>query len=99
MLHLRWCHRDEANGWTRPRYDGLQGGLGVGEVRFEIQNVVYRPLGYFGPGPDDFTFLLFATEQSNRFVPRNALELAIERMRLVERNPVRSVVVKGKWQQ
>jgi hypothetical protein len=99
MLHLRWCDRDEAGGWTRPRYDGLHGGEGVGEVRFEVNNIVYRPLGFFGPTVDDFTFLYFATEKSRRFVPPNALTHAIDRMNIVKAHPEMAVLVKGRWHQ
>src|SRR5690349_7024534 len=44
---------------------------GIYEIRFKIRNVLYRPLGFFGPSRHEFTLLVPAREQGDRFVPRN----------------------------
>jgi hypothetical protein len=56
---------------------------GIYEIRFKIRNVLYRPLGFFGPNRHEFTLLVPAREQGNRFVPRNAISLAEDRKRIV----------------
>src|SRR5262245_49772942 len=43
----------------------------LGEIRFKALGVQYRPLGFRGPGDRVFSLVFPATEQSDRFVPRN----------------------------
>ena len=62
---------------TGERYRGLY------EIRFQVRNVLHRPLGFFGPDRGHFTLLMPAREQGNQFIPRNALETARERMQIV----------------
>ena len=56
---------------------------GIFEIRFKIRNVLYRPLGCFGPGRGEFTLLVPAREHGNRFEPTNAIALAETRRILV----------------
>lgn len=93
MLYLRQQRRE---GWTRPRYDILRNADGVGALHFKVRRINYRPLGYFGPGRNEFTFLLFATK-TNKYEPRNAIEVARTRRAIVEAAPSRSVVVRNRW--
>ena len=93
MFHLRCENRE---GWTRPYYDTLRDG--VGEVRFKVNGINYRALGFFGPNRNDFTFLLFATK-TDRFDPVNAIDIAVERRLQVIDKPELSTVVKGRWNQ
>lgn len=93
MLYLRQQSRE---GWTRPRYDILRDADGVGALHFKVRRINYRPLGYFGPGRNEFTFLLFATK-TNRYEPRNAIEIARTRRATVEAIPSRSAVIKNRW--
>lgn len=93
MMHLRCQNRE---GWTRPYYDTLRDD--VGEVRFKTNRVNYRPLGFFGPNRNDFTFLYFATK-TNRFDPTNAIDIAVERQQQVTVNPELSLVIQGRWNQ
>lgn len=92
MIFLRQQPRE---GWIREPYDTLRDG--VGEVRFKAEGVWYRPLGYFGPFRNEFTFLFFATK-TNKFIPSNAIDIAVERMKVVELHPARAVHVK-RWGQ
>jgi hypothetical protein len=87
MTYLRHQRRE---GWTRPYYDSLRDG--VGEVRFKVERINYRALGFFGPGRNEFTFCLLATK-TNEFDPRNAIELAAKRRSLIESNPLRAVAL------
>lgn len=70
--------------WGPERFKPLVGFEGIYEVRFQVKNVLYRPLGYFGPGRREFTFLVPAREQGDRFVPRDAPELAEQRKKKIE---------------
>ena len=60
------------------------------EIRFQVRNVLHRPLGCFGPDRGEFTILMPAREQGDRFVPPNAREIAIERTNIVLRNKERA---------
>ncbi|WP_273207950.1 hypothetical protein [Marinobacter subterrani] len=39
------------------------------EIRFFADNTQQRPIGYFGPGENDFTILIWATEKGNQLKP------------------------------
>ena len=95
MVYLRQQPRE---GWIRPRYDILKDADGVGEVRFKVRRIHYRPLGYFGPGRNEFTFLVFATK-TNKYDPKNAIDIAKTRRNIVQEYPTRSVIIKGRWDQ
>lgn len=45
------------------------------EIRFEVNNIQYRPLGYFS-GELEFTILFFAEERGGAFDPPTACEIA-----------------------
>lgn len=65
--------------WREPLYKKLHGDCaGLGEIRFNANNVQQRPLG-FRSGEREFTILFCAIEKSNRFTPRNACEIALNR--------------------
>ena len=49
------------------------------EIRFKYKQIQYRPLGFFGPNANDFTFLVPATEQGDKFKPKDAIKMAEER--------------------
>jgi hypothetical protein len=50
------------------------------EVRFKADNVQHRPLGFMWPERRCFTFILFATEHNDRFVPSDAVNSALRRI-------------------
>jgi putative component of toxin-antitoxin plasmid stabilization module len=60
--------------WPFPLYLPL--GDGVGEIRFDLNKVEYRILGYFGPGSRQYLMLLGATHRTKRYVPEKAIERA-----------------------
>ena len=82
--------------WKDPHYHQLRGQDGVGAVRFEVRNVQYRPLGFFGPGARTFTFVFFATEKNGKYLPKAGIEDAKRRMRQIETNVATSRVVQ-RW--
>lgn len=90
MIHLLQQPRE---GWTRPQFDTLRDG--VGEVRFKVQGILYRPIGFFGPNRNDFTFLFFATKRKD-FEPLDAIDIAVARKEHIERGMVRTVDI-NRW--
>ena len=92
---MRYLRQQPREGWVREPYDTLRDG--IGEVRFKAGAVWYRPLGFFGPGRNEFTFLLFATK-TDEFIPSNAIDLAVERKLVVMRSPSHAVMV-DRWGQ
>jgi hypothetical protein len=70
--------------WRRPFVDVLKGNCKpLVEIRFEVKNVQYRPLGYYS-GKREFTIVYFATEVNGRFEPLSACEIALRRMSEIE---------------
>ena len=65
--------------WIPPLVKPLTGYPGIYEIRFRIRKVVYRPLGFFGPGPNEFTFLIPATERDSKLCPLDAGQIALDR--------------------
>lgn len=92
MIHLLQQPRDN---WTRPYYDTLRDG--VGEIRFKVKGILHRPIGFFGPRRNDFTFLFFATKR-DEFEPRDAIDIAVMRKAQIENGAARIVEVK-RWEQ
>ena len=56
---------------------------GISELRFQANKILHRPLGFFGPDTGEFTLVMPAREQGDEFIPRNALQTAIERKNIV----------------
>jgi len=70
--------------WGGNYFFPLTGYSGIFEIKFRVANVLYRPLGCFGPDRMDFTFLIGANEQGDEFVPLNAPEIATQRMAVIK---------------
>ena len=49
------------------------------EIRLFADKVQQRPIGYFGPGRNDFTILLWATEKGNQLIPADWCQIANRR--------------------
>lgn len=68
--YLRKMPRDK---WVRPKAAKLSVDKGefrdYFEIRFKANNTQQRPIGYFGPGTEDFTILIWVTEKGNKFIP------------------------------
>jgi hypothetical protein len=75
--------------WQRPYIGTLQGDKcnNLFEARFFFEKVQHRPLGFFGPNGNQFTFLLYAKEKNGNFIPPDACILATKRMIDAIQNP------------
>jgi hypothetical protein len=74
--------------WLRPEFDALhREGKGLCEIRFKHGNRQYRPLGFFGPGRNEFTIVIGATKKGSRWDPVNAIETAQKRRAEIMRMP------------
>ena len=82
---LKSLHTLPFDEWQLPLFRPLRRDLaGLGEIRFKgADNVQYRSIG-FRSGVNEFTLLFCAKEKSNKFVPKNAGEIALARKREVE---------------
>ncbi len=70
--------------WQRPYVSKLRGKCkGLIEIRFEVDNVQHRPIGYFS-GELEFTILAFATERGSKFDPLEVCAIAKRRKALIE---------------
>ncbi len=79
LSKLKWLAQLGVTQWGLPTFRELHDECaGLGEMRFKADGVQQRPLG-FRSGPEEFTLLFWATEKSNRFVPRDACRIALER--------------------
>ena len=76
--------------WGGNYFQPLVGYESIFEIRFRVLNVLYRPLGCFGPRQRDFTFLVGAREQGDRFVPADAPTRAVERRGIIQANEDRA---------
>jgi hypothetical protein len=54
------------------------GNVLIFEMKFMVNNIQCRRLGYYGPRRYEFTVLVGAIEKSNRFVPPDAPRTAPE---------------------
>ncbi len=69
------------NLWSMPHIKQLHVPCdGLHEIRFKANRVQFRPLGFFGPGPLEFTFLVGAIEKGGRLEPRTACSTAKQYM-------------------
>ena len=59
------------------------GGEQLIELILKVDNVQYRPIGWYGPERRNVTLLLGATESGGELVPKNACSTAIARKQLV----------------
>jgi len=89
-----------AESWSRPQFAWLQGHncQGIGELITDYRGVPYRPLGCFGPEPDQFTLLIGARKDRKRkgkvqWDPENAVETAVQRKALLNEQRVSQYVL------
>jgi hypothetical protein len=81
VTRATYLQHQSQGSWKEPHFHHLRGGIGA--MGFEWKNVVHRPLGFFGPQRMEFTFLLFAKERGDEYLPRGCIDDAIARMGLV----------------
>lgn len=56
----------------------------VYEIRITCNNIVYRPLGCFGPGKNQFTFIIGATKKGKVWVPKDAKTTAKNKCKIIQ---------------
>jgi Phage derived protein Gp49-like (DUF891) len=84
LSRLQFLAQTPRAGWKREPFDLLKEPYaGLGEIRFKANRVQHRPLGFFSPG-STFTLVICAQEKNNRFVPRDAPDIALARKREIE---------------
>lgn len=87
---LEYLRDTPHNEWGNNICKPVTGYKGIFEIRFQVRNVLYRPLGFFGKGHHEFIFVNPAREQGDEFIPRNAPEIAVERMKKILTNEATS---------
>jgi hypothetical protein len=84
MSYLRELGRQE---WTRPKAAKLnkcKEFKDFFEIRFKADNLQQRPIGYFGPGKDEFTILIWVTEKGGKLIPETWCSTATNRKKQIE---------------
>jgi hypothetical protein len=77
LSRLRTLAQLDLKEWQFPLFRWLRGDCApLGEIRFKVQNVQHRPLGYRA-GDRVFVLTFCANEKSDRFVPANACAIAL----------------------
>src|SRR4051812_26794995 len=61
------------------------------KFKIRVERMQLRPLGFFGPGRNEYTILYPAREQDRDWVPRDSRDQALKRMRAVQINPEQAV--------
>lgn len=90
LSRMRTLAQLPRNEWNENLYKTLHGKCsGLGEIRFFVDNVQQRPLG-FHSGDAEFTILFCAKEKGGQFVPLSACEKAIARRDEVLKNRSRT---------
>jgi len=80
---LRNLSRLPRGQWRRPLFDTLgEECTGLSEIRFDANNVPWRPLGFFleiDDGEEVFALVLCASKDEHGWIPRNACALGLSR--------------------
>lgn len=78
---VRYLQHTPRNDWVFPKVKKLNiSGKGeIYEIRFQANNVQYRPLGFFGPDSCEFTIVVWATHKQDIYDPAKAIETAESR--------------------
>lgn len=67
--------------WPAQYVSALKGHEGIFELRIVFSGTQYRPLGCYGPGKGEFTFLIGAIEKGK--LPKRISELAEQRRKII----------------
>jgi len=89
LLVLSRLNRNE---WRRPLFDTLgEECSGLSEIRFDANNVPWRPLGFFQSDDGDiFILVICASKDEHGWLPRNACRLGLRRKAEILSDPTRS---------
>ncbi|MDO8291468.1 MAG: hypothetical protein Q7T29_01170 [Gallionella sp.] len=69
-------------------------GFEILEIKLDANKKEHRPLGYFGPGKNEFTILEWATHKQDIYDPHNAIKTANSRRTFVENGSASCVPLK-----
>lgn len=90
-IKVRLSYLKKTKKWGSKLVKKLQGKKfdPIYEVRISGRNVEYRPLGFYGPGEQDFTLVIGARKKSGKrkkpsWEPTNARETAKKRYELIQ---------------
>lgn len=84
LTRIRYLANTDKIDWHEPQAKKLAGVKDVYEIRFQANKIQWRPLGYFGPGKNEFTILLWASHKQNIYTPAEAIDTASKRKRHIE---------------
>jgi hypothetical protein len=84
LVRLRYLMNVNISDWHRPYAAKLSGVKDVYEIRFKADNKQYRPMGFFGPGKNEFTIVVWAIEKGKIYNPHDAVTLSERRRKDVE---------------
>jgi hypothetical protein len=91
---LRNLSRLPRNQWRRPLFDNLDHECkGLSEIRFEANNVPWRPLGFFqtyDEGNEVFIIVICASKDEHGWIPRNACVRGLTRKTEILLDPARA---------
>lgn len=69
--------------WHEPAAKKLKGFKDLYEIRFKAHNRATRALGFFGPGPCQFTITMICYKKQDDYDPRDALKTADRRIQQI----------------
>lgn len=91
---IEYLRDTPAHQWNPKCAKHLTDSDGIYEIRFHADRIQYRPLGFFGPKRQDFTLAFPATEKGDKFVPKDAIEHAETRKKIVLKDHQRACICK-----
>lgn len=83
---LRFMRDRTVREWPYDYAHQLKGTDGIYEIKFEYDNIAYRPLFFIGPGEDELTVLVFCEESNDILRPKGCIATAERRKQLVLEN-------------
>lgn len=78
-VRLRYLANTPITGWHEPDAKKLKGVQALYEIRFKAEGRQHRPFGFFGPGPSEFTILVWSEKKQDVYKPPDAIETASKR--------------------
>lgn len=80
MVAIEYLRDQPRQNWTRPKAAKLSADKkefrDYFEIRFVAENTQQRPIGYFGPGENEFTILIWVIEKDRKFIPKEWRSMA-----------------------
>lgn len=93
-VRVRYLANTPKGEWKKPHAIKLQGVTDIYEIRFKANGIQFRPFGFFGPGPNEFTILVWATHKQDIYDPNDAIKTADTRRKDIQAGSARCVSLK-----